>query len=402
MARLHHTISALLSVCIIGCVLVCYEHKAKLVRERFIYSLAGKNVALKFAGDALDRTALKQKDLLPVVGASEILVQNSHYRSSVFFRSQPTGFQVFEIARAGAASLTLAQVLAGMATELKGHQVVVSYSPFLFEVNHVNSTNYARSFSRLHAYQITYANGIHLTTRMIAADQMLNYRRTLSDDPLVLFSLHRLAKGKPIDKALYFASLPLGKLFTWGYEVQDDLGTMLKMQHMRLSDRVRRTPAAIDWDSQMPGAVKIAEKRTADNEFGYDNNLWKKYHPQGIPETKAGSGDKDYLSTLRSTQEWKDFDLMLRVLRDIGAKPLILGRPIKGMLYDAMGTSLKAREHFYTALRNKVSQYHFPLVDFSDKDQDRYFVIDVQGHTSSVGWVYVNRILDSFFHGILS
>jgi poly-D-alanine transfer protein DltD len=68
-------------------------------------------------------------------------------------------------------------------------------------------------------------------------------------------------------------------------------------------------------------------------------------------------------------------------------------------MWNSMGVSASARQFFYDSLQKAVQPYGFPLVDFSDQDTNRLFSIDLTSHTSRLGWVYVDRVLDDFYHG---
>ena len=121
-----------------------------------------------------------------------------------------------------------------------------------------------------------------------------------------------------------------------------------------------------------------------------------------VEQTKGpGSRDADYLRHLQDTQEWTDFDILLRLLKEQGARPLIVCLPFKGSLMEVLGVSADSRRQFYDSLEGTVAVYGFPLVDYRQSDGDRYFVIDMFSHTGREGWIYVDQTLDAFFHGAL-
>jgi D-alanine transfer protein len=102
---------------------------------------------------------------------------------------------------------------------------------------------------------------------------------------------------------------------------------------------------------------------------------------------------------LSNSKEWEDFELLLSVLQETGAQPLILARPLNGVMWTALGASLPSRQVFYVRLQATVQPYGFPLVNFYDQDTNRLFSVDIYSHTSRLGWVYVDQALDSFYHG---
>ncbi len=70
-------------------------------------------------------------------------------------------------------------------------------------------------------------------------------------------------------------------------------------------------------------------------------------------------------------------------------------------LWEALGVSEQAQNIYYGKLNKIVNRYHMPLVDYQQYGTDIYFSIDQSSHTSREGWVYVDQILDSFYHGQL-
>lgn len=97
--------------------------------------------------------------------------------------------------------------------------------------------------------------------------------------------------------------------------------------------------------------------------------------------------------------EWNDFQIMLEVLHELGAQPLILGRPLNVHLWEALGVSQQAQNTYYQKLHQLVDPYHIQTIDMSQYGTDIYFNIDLASHTSREGSVYVDRVLDDFYHG---
>jgi poly-D-alanine transfer protein DltD len=48
-----------------------------------------------------------------------------------------------------------------------------------------------------------------------------------------------------------------------------------------------------------------------------------------------------------------------------------------------------------------VEQYHFPVVEFQEHDEDPAFLIRQTPHLTAKGWAYYDQVLDDFFHGRL-
>ena len=133
----------------------------------------------------------------------------------------------------------------------------------------------------------------------------------------------------------------------------------------------------------MARAQKLQAKLTSNNPYGIENDKWSKQ-----PNLKMGRNinpfttDEKFLQELSNSYEWGDFDLLLSVLQETGAQPLILSRPLNGVMWNALGVSLAgAASLLCQAARPAVQPYGFPLVDFYDQDTNRLFSVDIYSHT---------------------
>jgi D-alanine transfer protein len=104
---------------------------------------------------------------------------------------------------------------------------------------------------------------------------------------------------------------------------------------------------------------------------------------------------------LQKAQEWKDFELVLRLLKETGAQPLILSMPLHADVLEAQGVSEEARLQYGAQLKELVKKYNAPLVYFSDHESDPVFFVDQNDHIGSKGWWYYNKVLDDFYHNRL-
>jgi poly-D-alanine transfer protein DltD len=99
------------------------------------------------------------------------------------------------------------------------------------------------------------------------------------------------------------------------------------------------------------------------------------------------------------TQEWEDLDLLLAMLKSLGASPLLVSGPFPGAYLDEWGITPADRAWYYAHMRQLAAARGVPVVDFQAHDEDRNFDQDPDGHLSDAGWVHVARALDDFYHG---
>ncbi len=396
-----HTVSALLAILIASGLLaygIFYSHS---LEQKYIHALAPLMIPQSNIGSAMQQSAFAQPDLLVVYGSSEMLVENTPFRAFQFFQNYPTGFDVYEVAKGGATSLDIAQDLAAIGPELRGKKVVFSFTPSMFNAGEVNPVAYAASFSLLHANAMIFNPSLSYGTRQLAAQRMDEYPDTLKADPVLQFAVQQLTCACSYGWALYDLALPLGQADTWIIRLQDHWEVLNYIwSHPKLNPLVTRKPARINWPAEIAQAVQTEKLYANNNPYGIENNTWTKTYSKILTQPKKpGASDAQFIRNLNSSKEWTDFDLALQVLKEYGAEPLILSRPIDGRIWNAMGVSWTARKAYYDKLQKTIAPYGFPFVDFENHDGDKFFSVDQASHTSREGWVYVDQTLDSFFHG---
>jgi D-alanine transfer protein len=100
------------------------------------------------------------------------------------------------------------------------------------------------------------------------------------------------------------------------------------------------------------------------------------------------------------SQEWDDLSIMLEVLKQTGAKPLILAMPLNGRYFEALGADKRSWQVYYTNLRKAVRRFGFPLYDFEEYENDPRF----RGYDdlNPKGWLCLDKVADAFYHDRLS
>jgi hypothetical protein len=232
---------------------------------------------------------------------------------------------------------------------------------------------------------------------------MLQYPETLANRPLLRFALENLADDSPFRLACYEAVLPLGWIHNAVLRYQDHWSVVcyLWRHPARTSSPISTRGQPLDWPMLHRQAQELYRAHSDNNEFGLDNQRWtNKLREETIRRKNTGS-DEAFLHNLRNNQEWVDLELVLRVLTEYGARPLLLSTPIHGGWFDQWGVTYAARRAYYQQLREIGARYRAAVVDFADHDADRSFCFDYKGHLGPSGWVYYAQVLDGFFHETL-
>lgn len=397
-----HLWAGLLALSVAVSVLCGWLLYADRVEERSIHALAPELFPMKHRGTVLQLEAFRQPDLLPVYGSSELDSFMGPYHASELFRSYPTGFEVFPMGTQGNTPLIILQSLAAVGEELRGKKVAIMVSPtFVRGPGEVRENYYGGNFSRLHALGFALNSELSGPLKQAIARRMLEYPKTLQSDPVLRFLLTSLADDSAAGRALYHAALPLGQLDGLVLRLQDHWETLRYVEDRPdLSPDVPRRPATLDWAALDAEARALAASQSASNSFGFDDDYWRR-NGKTFLAMRNQNRDGTFVRSLREEMDWSDFDLLFRTLEELGAQPLMLSVPIKGVFYDYWGVSATARKNYYDKLRQAARPYNAPLVDFREFDQDRYFTADDRSHPSQYGWLHYSRALDAFYHGTL-
>ena len=398
-AALPHLIPALVAFLILAGALITFDRAASALEDQYIHALLPLQLPQVLNGSVLQQAALRQPDLLPVYGSSEMLSEPSSYHPSSLFASHPTGFEIINLSKFGENPLDIAQELAALGPELKNKKIVISFTPSLFDRVDIGSDEYAGNFSRMHAYALAFSLNLSMTVKQRIAQRMLDYPDTLRHDMVLTLAVRNLAKGGLFSHLKYALVYPIGELEALIIRMQDHYEVLNYIQtHPEINPVNLDQSQPIDWDAQLTRAESEQQDATSNNPYGFENESWIETYHQEVETHPAGSGDQKYLSSIENSKEWGDLKLVLDVFQEMGARPMIISNPINGHLFSVAGISPKAQQVYYTKLEQMVSGYHFPLADFKDHTNDRLFSIDGASHTSRKGWVIIDRKLDAFYH----
>ena len=76
---------------------------------------------------------------------------------------------------------------------------------------------------------------------------------------------------------------------------------------------------------------------------------------------------------------------------------LFISQPFNGIYRNLGGTTRRSRQVYYDKLASTLADTAFPVRDFNDHEEDRFFFNDAN-HPSAKAWVYYDHAIDSFYH----
>src|SRR5438874_7286591 len=383
-----HLFSGLIAVALAAAVLFTGQIVAIHLEHTTVTATAPALFPLKNQGLAFQRAAARAPNVLPFYGTSELLIPAIPQKGDNFFRTAPTGFQVSPVGGGGANLLIMLQRIGGLGADLRGKKLVVSLSPGWFLKPRSGWQGYEGNFSPMAVSEMIFGTALDYRLKRDIASRMLECPSTLEGRPLLRFALTCLASGRWLDRVIFCALWPAGKVQTSLLELQDHAAALNYIRH-KIKPAPQPHAEVLDW-SKLIGKVS----GTKPSDTGPVKNA-PSFDAQIIP----GSRDVAFRSDMNASPGWIDLELLLRTLARVRGRALILSMPIGGDFYDHAGISRSAREDYYTKLRALVQRYHFALVEFEEHDEDPAFVIRQQSHLSTKAWMYYNRALDDFFHG---
>jgi D-alanine transfer protein len=278
------------------------------------------------------------------------------------------------------------QKIAAVGRYLKGRKVAFSISPSYFLSETVNKDYYEGNFSALQALELAFSRHLSRELKRDAARRIIQYPDTLEGNWTLEFAMDRLAGDTALDRCLYGAIWPLGRLTNAVGRAQDHIEAGLHIAES--NEKADPKPARIlrlNWKEILRRtSVKVKTTRPP-------------VSPRLIKRPK-GSRDAAFLRTLKEADEWDDFELLLRTLTEMHAEPLLISMPLHGADLETTGVSAGARKAYGAQLTEMAAKYGVKLVYFSKYENDPTFFADNLDHPGERGWMLFNKVLDDFYH----
>jgi D-alanine transfer protein len=383
--------SSLVAVGLGGVILAAGLMSAIRLERRALPWTAPQVFQLKNQGLAFQRAAARESHVLPLYGSSELIMGPIAQRGGSFFQNAPTGFELSPVGKPGATTMTILQKIAALGSDLRGKKVAISLSPAWFLMPGERMDWYEGNFSPLIANELVFGTALDFELKGEIASRMLQFPNTLENSPLLEFALRRLSSKHWVDRLIFCAAWPAGRMYTAALELQDHFAAVTHILYATRVAPARQRP--------MPNRPKLSAK-TASANIGLQAKIEKT--SALMTTVAAGSRDTAFVTRLNKAPAWGDLELLLRTLAKIRAKPLLISMPMDGQFYDQEGVSPLAREAYYKRLRMLARQYHVALVEFEKHDEDPGFLDNQHTHLTGKGWMFYDRALDDFFHGRLA
>jgi poly-D-alanine transfer protein DltD len=177
--------------------------------------------------------------------------------------------------------------------------------------------------------------------------------------------LQALAEDSALGKIKYVLAWPLGKLQILVITIQDHYAVWDFVRHQSAEKlKVTRKESTIDWDADIAKAGEMQMERSNGNTYGVDNDRWARGADLMANLPPAGSKDERFIENVKVALEWRDMQILLRIVKELDGHPLMLGRPMNVGLWEALGYSEEAQDTYYQMLHQTVDPFGYPVIDF--------------------------------------
>ncbi|MFJ7731914.1 D-alanyl-lipoteichoic acid biosynthesis protein DltD [Lysinibacillus sp. NPDC097231] len=343
---------------------------------------------LVFQGTYLQERMLQDSNSMPLYGSSE-LNRFDPFHPYNYTRATDAPYSTFMIGRGGMQSITHFLNFAAQEKNLKDKKIVFIVSPQWFTEKGTSELTFSPNYSMLHAYDLAYNKDIDVELRNRAMKRLLEFDTVNRDQLLNTIYEYKLSGGKkrPV----------LGRLAIMAGHVQKGLLEKKDLYYSlfpRGSHKLKNNDKLVTdqtFEQQLQNAEDYGKKRVS-NDLMIENKFYKRLVNANLSKFKGIRKNEDYTIS----PEYQDFQLVLDVLKDAGAKPLFISIPVNGYWYDYNEYPQERRQKYYEKMEQVLTDADVQYVDFSAHEYDPYFIMDTI-HIAWKGWVYVDQELDKYW-----
>lgn len=344
-------------------------------------------------GSLLQTKALVTPDVLPFYGSSE-LGTGFEFNPTNVFSHRHAGFTPFIIGRGSVQSFVNLLNLAGQ-ENLRGRKMIFTFSPDWFaERKGLDNEHLAMNSSPLHIYQVMLTPDLSAELKREIAQRILEIPEVLKDDPFLQNYLQTYITPGLWSKMKVLADWPQAETECAALELQDAINVRYVVNEVKSQEAVpvfQKSKQAEPYDDTWDKLLTQSEQRgkgLITNNLNILDSLYAKHTELGT----KGSWSK---LKLYPSKEYQDFDLMLRVLQQKGAKPLFVLIPANGRWADYAGFNPQERKDYYRRIRAIIQEKGFSVADFSFREYEPYFMQDTW-HLGLKGWAEVDKAIEQY------
>lgn len=353
------------------------------------YGLDERNKGLIFL-----EKAVKRDDLL-VLGSSE-LASDVPQNIKNMLPNTDLNCNVDIIGKAYTQNLLNAIRVGSLDESFKDKKIVVVVSlqwflqwiPMLGKEIDVNGYN--SNFSELQFYKFMNNKNISKEIKIEACNRTANLSNSESSSQRTNTFAALYSKNNFVSKATLSVIKPYYTLRERVLQIRDKYQTLKKLNEYK--DKQQRVTRSIDWIEEEKIAEQMGQKSCTNNQFYVDDEYYNSYVKPQLNSLR----DSNKRVNLMESNEWNDYELFLKVCKDLELKPYLIIVPTNGFYYDYTGLSQEKRAQLYDKLESMAKSYGFDFLDMREKEYEPYFFKDVM-HLGWKGWLYVSKKITEYY-----
>jgi len=376
----------------------------RVLTRHAIHHFANAQSDSKILGVTVIREAFRHPDILTDFGSSEMIRGRGRpFYGPAFFANAPSGFVLFPIADLGATPLAELLRVAAAGPAVRGKRLIVSFTPqvFISKGHERFDEMYRGNFSPLQATVLAFNSDLSPALARDLAIQLLKHGVTLRHEILLHAALRARSHDTRFGKVMYLALYPLGMMQEGFYRVADDFLVWRTLSEQKGKGRSPRTAGEPpNWSILADSAERYTRAFASGNQWGIEDKFFAQ-HGRYFLKQKDAKDSTEWLANLKEGYGWPELDLLLRLLKERGAKPLIITTPKHGLFDEFAGLNAPVRTRYYDKFRAAVAPYGFAVETFEQYDTVKYFLNDPDSHLSPKGWLRYDQLVDAFYHDSL-
>lgn len=340
-----------------------------------------------FQGKYVQGKMLEEPKYLPIYGSSE-LSRLDQFHPSNYFHVNNEGFTPFLVGRGGTESLIHFLNFSEHTNQLEGKKLVFVLSPQWFQPGGADESHFVPNYSTIQGYDLAFNKQLDPSLKKKAIKRLLHFSPVKDD--LMLSTLYKAEISRnPLMKTKAAMLRPAAYAYRVLLEKKDLYYSLAGgvPRHRVISQTVRDKT----WEQLEKQAVQTGTKRATNNHFFVVNSQFNKIKER-VPSLKNYKAGASYGKSI----EYSDFQLVLDLLKESGAKPLFISIPVNGRWYDYTGFPKEGRTAYYKRIKKQIEAEGFQIADFSNHEYDPYFMKDTI-HIGWKGWVYTDKAIKDFY-----
>lgn len=342
----------------------------------------------------IQSTTAKKNNVFMLYGSSELGTTNIPSNPMNYFPKKEDKFIVSPIGKGYLQDLEHAMKFA-VNPNLHGKKLgfIISMQWFLYK-DGIPNDDFQMNFSELQFYQTMQNSSLSESLKKGIAKRV--YTLTANNSSFSDVSIYtKLYTSNSFKSKLEFALLkPYFYLKLNLLQFSNNVKSFNILRRTKGSTTINAfNQASINENQSLADAEKLGSKYCTNNPFYINNAYYNTYIKNNLHKIK----NQNKNVKLTDSKEYQDLEILLKVCKDQGIKPLFILMPVNGRYYDYNGINNTTRTAYFNKTKDLISSYGFDVANFQNHEYEKYLMEDAM-HLGWKGWVYVDKEIDKYYN----